>query len=790
MKRLGFLLILVPFLWSCQKDDNKSNHPYTYIPSETSAVIKVNELNDFINSVENHDILSGIYNKDMINASKALKYLNTTQAVFIAFTESTEDHMDYLILTENNPALFVVDSIPNRISEPLVDFDINKTQIDSTILYHKVIGNIFAGSNNLEILKHLDTKNESTALSRLIATGDKKSVASLVFKSDSQNYSKLLFTNFAKDILHADYNVLDLSYTDKSLHFNGIQTSSDSLSNPLDSFKNTIPQKINTVQLAPTNTNSLVSITYDDFSVFNKNLRQISTQTIDSSATFLNFTNEIALIDNAVVVHTLDPNLATESIEEKTNIETFRNIDIYEFGDISFFESRLMPFISFNNSKFFASYDNFLVFTNSITQLKVILSNALNNNTLEHTEAFMSINEHLSDEASLFIFKNSEGLSEILEQNIKGYNANAVQFIYEDNYAHINGVIQKFKKRARSNSVTEAFTTQLDAEIISVPQSLKNHITKAHDIAVQDVNNLLYLISDSGSILWKKQLQGKILGNIEQIDTYKNGRLQLAFTTSNRLYVLDRNGNDVAAFPLKFNDAITQPLSVFDYDKRKNYRLLITQGKNLLMYDAKGKSVSGFDYKTNGSEITSQPKHFRIGSKDYIVFGAGETLKILNRQGHVRINVKDKIRFSENALYLYQNKFTTTNTLGQLIQVDTKGRLATKNLNLTDKHKIATTSKTLVSLTENKLHIKSRTVDLDFGDYTAPKIFYINDKIYVTTTDLQSKKVYLFDSQAKPIPNFPVFGTSLAELQKLDKDNGLELITQSDAKTIVVYKLN
>jgi hypothetical protein len=300
----------------------------------------------------------------------------------------------------------------------------------------------------------------------------------------------------------------------------------------------------------------------------------------------------------------------------------------------------------------------------------------------------------------------------------------------------------------------------------------------------------LYLISDSGSVLWKKQLQGKILGNIEQIDTYKNGRLQLAFTTSNRLYVLDRNGNDVAAFPLRFRDAITQPLSVFDYDKRKNYRLLVTQGENILMYDAKGKSVSGFDYKTNGSVIKSQPKHFRVGRKDYIVFGAGETLKILDRQGNVRINVKDKIHFSENALYLYQNKFTTTNTLGQLIQVDTKGQLGIKNLSLTDKHKIATTSKTLVSLTENKLKIKSRTVDLDYGDYTAPKIFYLNDKIYVTTTDLQSKKVYLFDSQAKLIPNFPVFGTSISELQKLDKYTGLELITQSDPKTIVIYKLN
>ena len=66
----------------------------------------------------------------------------------------------------------------------------------------------------------------------------------------------------------------------------------------------------------------------------------------------------------------------------------------------------------------------------------------------------------------------------------------------------------------------------------------------------------------------------------------------------------------------------------------------------------------------------------------------------------------------------------------------------------------------------------------------------MNDKIYITTTDLQSKKIYLFDSQAKSIPNFPVFGTAPAELQKLDNENGLELITQSDDKTIVVYKMH
>jgi hypothetical protein len=93
-------------------------------------------------------------------------------------------------------------------------------------------------------------------------------------------------------------------------------------------------------------------------------------------------------------------------------------------------------------------------------------------------------------------------------------------------------------------------------------------------------------------------------------------------------------------------------------------------------------------------------------------------------------------------------------------------------------------------MTENKLNIKSRVVDLDYGEYTAPRIFYLNDKIYITTTDLQAKKVYLFDSQSEVIANFPVFGTAAAELQELDNDSDLELVTQSDEKTIVVYKLH
>ena len=790
MKKSRFLIVLLSIMLACNKDYNKNKQPYQFIPKDINSVIKINELNDFNSSVKNQNLLSTIYNKELKSTSKVLSHLNTSKQVYIAFSKTSENNSEYTILTENDSTLFVLDSIPNLISETLRNFKIEKTQIDSITIYHKVIGKVFIATSDLEILKQINLKEENLELSKLIKTTDDKSIASIIFDSNSSNYSKLLFKTFDNPTAHKQFTVLDFNSLSNNLQYNGIQTFKDSISNYLDSFKNTIPQKTKTIEIAPNTTKSLLSVAFDDFLVWNNNLNEIKQQDLDNTNTYLNFSDEIALIDNAVVLHTLDPNLIIESIEDKSNSETFRDIEIYETTNSDFFKSRLQPFLTYENANFFSAYENFILFSDSKETIKSILSNALNGNTLSNSDAYINISEQLSDEASLFIYKNSDALTDLLNESAKGYNANVVQYIYEDNYAHINGVIKKFEKKAASQSITEAFTTKLDADIISPPQAVKNHITDAHDIAAQDVNNTLYLISNTGNILWKKQLQGKILGQIEQIDIYKNGRLQLAFATTNRIYVLDRNGNDVSPFPMKFNDAITQPLSVFDYDKRKDYRLLVTQGKNLLMYDTKGKSVSGFNYKNNGSQISTQPKHFRIGSKDYIAFAAGKNLKILNRQGNTRITVKDKIQFSDNALYLYQNKFTTTNMFGQQIQVDTKGKLSTKNLNLSEKHKIETTSKTFVSMTENKLNIKSRTVDLDYGEYTAPKIFYLNDKIYVSTTDLKSKKVYLFDSQAKSIANFPVFGTSAAELQELDKDRGLELITQSDSKTLIVYKIH
>ena len=299
------------------------------------------------------------------------------------------------------------------------------------------------------------------------------------------------------------------------------------------------------------------------------------------------------------------------------------------------------------------------MFSNSEEALFNIIASYQNGTTFSKNDAFISNMVELSDESSLLVVANSERLKQLLSNlfavksvnfNTNNYKNSILQLIQDDGFSHINGIIKKHRQKAASNTINEEFNVTLDADIIMDPQFVINHRTKQKEIVVQDVNNTLYLISNTGKILWKKKLIGAILGRIEQVDLFRNGRLQLAFATPVRVYVIDRNGNHVSPFPLKYGEQITQPLSVFDYDKNRRYRFLVTQGTDLLMYNRFGRFVKGFKYM-NSNTIKTQPKHFRIGSKDYIVFGAGNKLQIINRQGQARIRVKQSIDFSGQQIY-------------------------------------------------------------------------------------------------------------------------------------------
>ena len=189
--------------------------------------------------------------------------------------------------------------------------------------------------------------------------------------------------------------------------------------------------------------------------------------------------------------------------------------------------------------------------------------------------------------------------------------------------------------------------------------------------------------------------------------------------------------------------------------------------------------------------MISSPKHIRLQSKDYILIPLeNNTLKIVSRTGKDRVNVKGKIAFTENAVFSYLNTFMTSDQEGNLIQVDTKGNKVNSSLKLTPNHRIDATTKTLVTLSENILNIKGIPVKLPYGTFTPPKIFYVNNTLYFSTTDTSAQKVYLFYSNGNAVEGFPVYGNSTVDLANSDKDKALEMVVATEDNSLLIYEIN
>ncbi len=807
--RFLFFTVLLAIVFSCSKPKTDRSELIHFVPENTSIIVKTSNIESLKSSIHNSDLIQKFSQtnayKSMETQLENLTYIRPVDDLLICISENESDSLGYTIITKYHKGLFITDSIPGY-SEETVSHDklITKSTLNETTFFSTIIDSTFFASSSKGIVENMfNGQNRNAELEKAYRTIGSDRTLSLILKTDPS----LIKSIFIDDALSLDdftnYIAIDTDINQNALFINGITKASDSTKSLINIFKHTVPQENTTQHITPSNSDGFMSFTFDDFKSFESHLYRFKKDSIPQTNALFNNIIEVGVIyedqNRAIILNSLDV-IATKDalLSEQNLIATYRQIDIFNFSQLNLFADTFSPLISFNNARTYCIIDNFFVFANSIDMLQNIIANYQNKTTLSERSYFKDIKAQLSDESSILIVANPNTLNSLLNRNISenitfkldDYKASAAQFIYDNDFAHVNVVVKKGKRRTTRNSISEVLNIKLDKDLLNAPQFVINHITQQKEIVVQDINNNLYLISNGGKILWKKKLNGPVLGKIKQIDIYKNGRLQLVFATPKRVYVLDRNGKDVAPFPRTFNDEITQPLSVFDYDKNKNYRLLVTQGRHVLMYNTKAEIVNGFTFKSANSIINSQPKHYRIGRKDYIVLKTKNKLYILDRTGKDRVIPKTSNAYSSENIYVYQNKFTTTTTNGRLISVDTKGNTGTINLNLGEKHHIETTSKTLVTLHENKLGIKSKTVELDYGNYSDPSIFYLNDKIYISVTDLQSQKVYMYDSQGKLLPNFPVYGNSKIALDNIDKDKNLEFITKGDSNALILYQIN
>ena len=596
-----------------------------------------------------------------------------------------------------------------------------------------------------------------------------------------------------------------------------------------------IKKEINSYDLLPENSKVVISV--KNLGKFKNSIENNSylNSLVESNLTIKNLISQISMIndDKEILIglyefkdilhyDIIGLDIINDSITEKKS--SYEKIDIISSNNYhepvinnNYFGEKFQK-INQTNINFSVALDS-LYTDKLLTKLFNIKSNDLNRNLILNIDASsnlisvngvvdnysfdiqkndekLAIQEMISSEKELYFdFKNDliedyDLISSNLENNLNIFDFESsdsnseyykiFQLKKGDKILNINGFISDFKNEPSNSLIDLKFVSSIPNDIVLGPLIVKNHINNTNEIIIQDSKNILYLINNRGQVEWTREIDGKIIKEVNQIDSYKNGKLQYVFATEKSLNLLDRKGRDVGKFPLKFKDNITSPVSVFDYDKNKNYRLLITQNNELFMFDSKGKRVRGFDYNKKNKIVTT-PKHFRIGNKDIIVFKTIDKLTILNRRGAVRINAKTLHNYSSDDVFQYQNFLVTSTVKNEIVSIDMKGNTKLEEP-MPINSKVISDKETIFTLQKNILSNSKINIEIPFGKYEDFKIFSGNDETYVNIFDSQNNKIYLFDKELNLIKGFPISSEDNAHFL-IDK-KGIEFSTKTENKNI------
>jgi hypothetical protein len=544
------------------------------------------------------------------------------------------------------------------------------------------------------------------------------------------------YTDRVSNFVHfADWSEMDVNIRHDALLLNGFTHSNPESDDFLNIILKHQPQRLDIEDIIPENVSAFLALGLDDFPGYKKDymehleiqghgrayLRDLKSLNekyrMDLDKLLLPvFDRQVALVltdirnfgwdENAYVVcNTKSQSLAIEKLKEFLTIVCEKDgislssliVQQQVMSDVRFtFYQLPVPYLPMElfgkmfegiNSKYCTFFDNYLIFGNSIQSLsKYIHANQIGNNLSSDLE-YHQFSEYLASRSNFYFYLNFPGSTRLMERYLRPdllkkilaekdhlfkFQAFAYQITSENDLAY-NNIIIKYTPDMRDEAQT-VWESRLESRIITKPKFVVNHYTGDKEIFVQDEMHNVYLLNNSGRVLWKQKIDGQILSDIYQIDFYKNGKLQLLFNTGEQLHLLDRNGNYLERYPVKLRSPATNGLALFDYEESRDYRIfLAAEDRGVYLYDKEGNIVKGWNFGKTEGRVEDPLRHFRIGNKDYIVFADHFTCYILNRRGEARVSVKKHFPVSKNAHFILESN--TTGIKPRLALTDTSGRV-------------------------------------------------------------------------------------------------------------------
>ncbi len=784
-------LMVIFSLLACDKKTKEKKELTDYIIEKTSSVWHINDWSDFdaLKQTQFSTTLSG----DATDASILLRHLQASQPSLLTSTR-TDSTIAYTLIAPQDSLLLPTDSTRYTIQK---NKNIYSYTAEDYTFYAGIRDSVILAGTNESIVKEMLDSDESSS-NKFIQLLDVKANSEIVGIHKNENESAI-----------AEWSVLDFSQSKNGFLATGVLQSNDTLGYWENLIQKQKPQPIQLPTYTPIRANSAWALVYQNVEALQNQLEIQSGKTISiEEFQILEASDEIGCIQlpngNALALNSLDNESLLQLLAaDIKRDEIYREASIYSVENKQLLQITKDALCDIEQLNWLVVLEDYFVFTTDKDIAKEFVNTKLNKHTLEESTAYKESTKTLSSNASLVYYALDGKLPKDIQQqtameifgdkntlNKSQFPLITLQLNADKGFSHVNFLAyQGSGQNLNSTRVAENFQIKLENDILLGPIYFSNHSTHRKDIVVQDQTNTLHLFNSvDGKKYWSKKLDSPILGEIHEIDLYKNGRKQLAFATESRLHVLDRNGNEVKPFPIKFKDKVTQGLSVFDYSNNSDYRLVIIQGKEVLMYDKTAKIVRGFEYTKANSNIIMPAQHLRIGSRDYIIFAEENgKLNILDRRGKVRVKVAGKYDIKTQPVEVERGGFVFYTNKEEKINVSTSGTLNRQKLEepfyKTTKHGVT------AFIQSHQLRINQKEMELPFGLYTDPEIYRVGNQTYVTLTDTQENKVYVYNAQGNLLQGFPVYGKALAFLADANRNGKPNLIVQTENGVITQYSV-
>jgi hypothetical protein len=494
----------------------------------------------------------------------------------------------------------------------------------------------------------------------------------------------------------------------------------------------------------------------------------------------------------------------------------FGNIPALLFGQM----------FSANKNAYCTLVNNYIIFGNSPEAL-VYYKKALSQGSLGTDLDFNNFSEYFASQSNFF-FYNNPSLSNnfytyflkqdiiysiaLQRENFSKMKALVYQFNISDNDLIYNNIFVKYSTTDSGKLSKTTWEATLDANMVGKPYILKSFANNPSEIFVQDSKNQVYLINNVGRILWKTKIEEPIMSDIHEIDFYKNGKLQILFNTRTRLYILDRKGNSVEAFPVSLLAPATNGLALFDYDKNRNYRIFLAgNDKKIYAYDKNGKTVEGWNPESTESEVTKPVQHFRIEGKDLLVFNDQNCLYIIDRKGNEIMKTSKSIPISLhnetsliNSHALSAARFVLSDTTGKVYFISLTGAIkemdfgqypANHWLDVYDMNGDGV--KDLIFTWNNSVKVLSQKnkalfeITLDQPIAFRPGFYEFSTYNYkIGIVNAENSTIYLYDRSGTLYKDFPIKGNTQFSIDLFkNSENRFNLIVGSNNNFLYQYSV-